>query len=144
MERNTEEQPRREEWVQWEGGQKRRRERCFPSFCPPNRFPMCTNCCQHKAHAFQPLPSMGARKRPSLDSRVRLLAVALDSTTASSSMTFGSQHHLCAYGPLSENRDTDKTHKEPSGSVVVLAWNASGFGFFFFFSFVITVLEASW
>lgn len=143
MERNTEEQLRREEWVQLgRGGQKRRRERSFPSFCPPNRSPMCTNCGQHKAHAFQSLPSMGACKRSSLDSRVRLLAVALDSTTASSSLTFGSQHHLCAYGPLSENRGTDKTHKEPSGSVVVLAWNASGFGFSF--SFVITVLEASW
>lgn len=30
-----------------------------------------------------------------------------------SSVTFGSQHHLCAYGPLSENGGTDKTHKEP-------------------------------
>lgn len=82
MERNAEEQPRREEWVQWEGAKEKKRE-MFSFFMPLKSISMCANCGQPKAHAFQPLPSTGACKWSSLDSRARLLAVALDSTTAS-------------------------------------------------------------
>lgn len=44
-------------------------------------------------------------KWSSLDSRARMLGVALDVPLLPSFMTFASQHHLCAYGPLIKWRD---------------------------------------
>lgn len=122
--------------------QKRRRERCFPSLCPSNRSPCVPTAVSTRPRLSSPcLPLERANDIlwiPKPDCLLLLWTVPQHPC----SVTFGSQHCLCAYSPLSENGGTDKTHKETEGgSVVALAWHTSGFGVSS--SFIITVLEDS-
>lgn len=95
------------------GGSKREEERCFPSLCPSSRSPCVPTAVSTRPMLSSPcLPlerANGLLCIPEPDCLLLLWTVPQHPC----SVTFGSQHRLCAYSPLSENGGTDKTHKEP-------------------------------